>query len=332
MGEKMKAIKMDGSAAERDAHYQCGFSVVEFLIVIVIIGIITTVALVGITRSRQSIRLQNSARIFSGYVEKARMDAIRRRSTTNIDIAGPNTYLVTMDWDGTGSATPRTFTLENGVQFTDSTNTPYTVDGSGNVSASNGEAVSASEINWRGRTQLCSVLFRMQNNNNERSLVQVAGSGDVTIDTVITTPASVTVTNVNKTADVSGNTVLNGSSAHPELNPCSVSGGAGTVITPPTASCVGGTISGSVGSISVRKNGLSSVPVNITVTGPGTISVTADSNLRVTPASQNVTSSTGGTVTFTISSITRVKASNPPFTVVFTNPCNSVTVYVTVTN
>lgn len=323
---------MDRSATERDAHCESGFSVVEFLIVIVIIGIITTVALVGITRSRQSIRLQNSARIFSSYVEKARMDAIRRRSTTNIDVAGPNTFLVTIDWDGTGTATPRTFTLENGVQFTDSTNTAYTVDGSGTVSASNGEAVSASEFNWRGRTALCSVLFRMQNSNNERSMVQVAGSGDVTIDSVIASPASITVTNVNKTADVSGNAVINGSFPHPELNPCSVSGGSGFSNPPPTATCVGGNISGSVGSISVRKNGGTSVPVNITVTGPGTISTTADANLRVTPTSQSVTSSTGGTVAFTISSQTRVKASNPPFTVVFTNPCNSVTLYVTVTN
>ena len=328
----MKAIKMDESATERDAHCPRGFSVVEFLIVVVIIGVISTVALVGITRSRQSIRLQNSARIFSGYVEKARLDAIRRRSTSNIDVAGPNTFLVTMDWDGTGTATPRTFTLENGVQFTDSTNTPYTVDGTGSVIASNGEAVSASDFNWRGRTALCSVLFRMQNGNNERSVVQVAGSGDVTIDTVITTPASVTVTNVNKTADVSGNTVINGGFPHPELNPCSVGGGGGTVITPPTATCVGGTIGASVGSISVRKSGGSSATVNIAVSGPGTINVTADSNLRVTPTSQNIASSTGGTATFTISSNTRVRASNPPFTVVFTNPCSSVTVYVTVTN
>jgi prepilin-type N-terminal cleavage/methylation domain-containing protein len=328
----MKATKIDESATERAAHCPQGFSVVEFLIVIVIIGVVSSVALVGITRSRQSLRLQNSARIFSSYVEKARMDAIRRRSTTNIDVAGPNTFLVTIDWDGTGTATPRTFTLENGVQFTDSTNTPYTVDGSGTVSASNGEVVSASEFNWRGRTALCSVLFRMQNSNNERSMVQVAGSGDVTIDSVIATPASITVTNVNKTADVSGNAVINGSFPHPELNPCSVSGGSGFSNPPPTATCVGGNISGSVGSISVRKNGLTSIPVNIIVTGPGTISTTADANLRVTPTSQSVTSSTGGTVTFTVSSQTRVKASNPPFTVVFTNPCNSVTLYVTVTN
>lgn len=323
---------MDESAIERDAHSQCGFSVVEFLIVVVIIGIVTTVALVGITRSRQSIGLQNSARLFSGYVEKARLDAIRRHDVSNIDITGPSTYSVTMDFNGTGTAVARTFTLESGVQFTDSTNTAYTVDGTGAVIASNGEAVSWADFNWRGRTSQCSMLFRMQSVNNERSVVQVAGSGDVTIDSIITTPASLTVTNVNKTADVSSPSVLAGNFSHFELNPCSVGGGGGTVILPPTATCVGGSIGSNVGSVSVRKNGGSTATVNIAVTGPGTISVTPNSNLRVTPASQNVTSSTGATITFTISSQTRTRASNPPFTVVFTNPCSSVTVYVTVTN
>lgn len=324
--------KMDEQMIRRKPHASHGFSVLELIIAAAVIVIISTFALLSITRSRNSINLQNSARLFASYVEKARLDAIRRHEVTNIDITGPNTYNVSMDFDGTGTARVRTFTLATNVVFTDSTNTAYTVDGSGNVSSSNGEPVSWADFNWRGRTSQCSMLFRMQNSNNVRSTVQVAGSGDVTVDTGIPTPAPVTVTNVNTSADVATSTVVTGNFSHFELNPCSVSGGSGGTTVPPTATCPGGSISSNIGSVSIRKNGGSTASVSITVTGPGTISAAANSNLQVTPATRSVTSSSGGTFSFTISSITRLRASNPPFTVVFSNPCSSLTIYVTVTN
>src|ERR1051326_368234 len=310
---------------------QGGYSVLQLIVVVALISVISSVAVIGIVRSRQSVNLQSSARLFASYAEKARLDAIRRHDVSNIDIKGPNTYSLTMNFDGTG-VTVRTFTLENGVVFADSTNTAYTVDGSGNVSSSNGEAVSWADFNWRGRTSQCSMLFRMQNSNNERSAVQVAGSGDITIDSTVTSPGTVTLTNVNSSSDVATSAVVNGSFTHFEFNPCNVNGGGGTFIPPPTAACVGGLISSNVGSVSVRKNSGSTATVNISVTGPGTINAIPNSNLQVTPTSQSVTSGSGGTFSFTIKSITRTRTSNPPYTVVFTNPCNSVTVYVTVTN
>jgi len=311
---------------------QSGFSLLELFIVVALIGVVGTFAVLGITRSRGSANLQNSTRLFATYVEKARIDAIRRHDATNIDITGPNTYQVTMDFDGSGINGVRIYTLEKGIVFTDSTNTAYTVDGSGTVSSSNGEAVSWADFNWRGRTSQCTMLFRMQNSNNERSTVQVAGSGDVTIDTGFATPASVTATNVNTTADVATSAVVSGTYTHFELNPCSVGGGGGTYIPPPIGTCAGNTIKPDVGSVSVRKNGGSTATVNVTVTSSGTITATPNSNLRVTPATQSVSSSTGGTFSFTISSITKTRASNPPFTIVFSNPCSSFPLYVTVTN
>jgi len=329
---RMKKLLVNKRETRRHPGGERGASVLDLIIVMVIIAIVSAVAVIGINRSRNSINLQNSARLFASYCEKARVDAVRRHDSTNIDIKGPNTYTVTMDFSGMGLATTRTFTLENGITFVDSTNTAYTVDGSGNVSSSNGEAVAWADFNWRGRTAQCSMLFRMQNRNNERTAVQVAGSGDITIDSNISAPAAVAITNVNANTDVYTSSIVSGTASHFELNPCSVNGGGGTFIPPPSSSCVGGSISSNSGTVSVRKNGGSSVTVQITVTGAGTINTTANSNLRVTPASQAVSSSSGGTFSFTISSITRTRASNPPFNVVFTNPCNSVTVYVTVTN
>jgi Tfp pilus assembly protein FimT len=314
------------------AFEQSGSSLLELFIVVALVGVVSTFAVLGITRSRGSANLQNSTRLFASYVEKARVDAIRRHDSTNIDITGPNTYQVTMDFDGSGINGVRIYTLEKGIVFTDSTNTAYTVDGSGTVISSNGEAVSLADFNWRGRTSKCTMLFRMQNSNNERSTVQVAGSGDVTIDTGVPTPAAVTPTNVNTTADVATSAVVSGTYTHWELNPCSVGGGGGTYIPPPVGTCAGNTIKPDVGSVSVRKNGGSTATVNVIVTSSGTITATPNSNLRVTPATQNVSSSTGGTFSFTISSITKTRASNPPFTIVFSNPCSSFPLYVTVTN
>jgi len=328
----MEKSMIDELTTRTKPHAERGFSVVELIIVTLVIEVTSTLAFVGISKSRSSTNLQSSARLFASYVEKARLVGIRRHDVTNVDITGPNTYTVTMDFDGTGTPSVRTFTLERNIVFTDSTNSAYTVDGSGTVVSSNGEAVSWADFNWRGRTSQCSMNFRMQNNNNERSVVQVAGSGDVTIDTVVAAPAAITVSNVNTTVDVMPSAVVSGGFSHFELNPCSVSGGGGGAILPPVGSCTGGSISASVGWLTIRKNGASSATVNITVTGPGTITAAANSNLQVTPATQTVTSSTGGTFTFTITSITRLRASNPPFTVLFSNPCSTLTTYVTVVN
>lgn len=330
----MKKSMMDELRTQSKPDASHGFTLLEVMIVMTIIAIVSTFAVLGITRSRNSMGLQNSARLFASYLEKARLGAIRRNEATNIDITGPSTYTVTMDFDGTGNVGVRTFTLEQGVVFTDSTNTAYTVNGSGNVISSNGEAVSWADFNWRGRTSQCSMLFRMQNSNNERSTVQVTGSGDITIDTGVSTPATVTTVAVNTNADVLTSAVVKGTFSHPELNPCSTSGGGGSsAIAAPVATCPGGSISANVGSVSVRKNlSTSTATVSITVSGPGTITATPNSNLQVTPATQSVTSASGGTFNFSIRSITTLRASNPPFTVVFSNPCSSFPIYVTVTS
>src|SRR6266566_1513165 len=126
---KMKKSMMNEPMTCIKPHAASGFSVLELVIVIAVIGTVSTFAVLGISKSRNSANLQNSGRLFSSYVEKARLDAIRRHDVTNVDLTGPNTYTVTMAFDGTGTVGVRSFTLEKGVVFTDSTNTAYTVDG-----------------------------------------------------------------------------------------------------------------------------------------------------------------------------------------------------------
>src|SRR5918911_3681390 len=98
---------------------EAGFSMLQLLVALAIVAIVATYAVMAISKARVSMRLQTSARTFATYVEKARLDAIRRHGSATIDISGPNTYDIFMDFNNSGNPFTRRFTLESGVVFTD---------------------------------------------------------------------------------------------------------------------------------------------------------------------------------------------------------------------
>src|SRR5205814_2905411 len=57
-----------------------GFSILQVLITLAVASIISTFAVINIYNSRHSLRLQNSVRQLAGYLEKARLDSIRRHA------------------------------------------------------------------------------------------------------------------------------------------------------------------------------------------------------------------------------------------------------------
>ena len=308
---------------------QDGIGVLELLLVLTLVAILSTFAIIGINRSRASLRLQNSTRIFAGRVEKARLDAVRRHSATSIDISGPNSYDIFMDFDGNGVPSTRRFTLENGVVFTDANKSPLTVDGSGNVSSPNGNAVPWADFDFRGRTTECTMLFRLLNSNTETSTLQVMGSGDVTINTAVSNPAAISYSTVNPTNDVVTTATVKGAKLPLNLSPCGTSSGSsGSPVVVGTGSS-GCQIQPSVGLVTIRRNGGSTATLNIIVNSAGTITASPNSNLAVSPATRSVTNSSGGTFAFTISSITK---SRGIFPVSFSSPCSSTSVQAKVTN
>src|SRR5262249_13847240 len=110
---------------------RAGFSVVQLLITVAVIGIVMAMAFVGITKARAHIRRSNSAHQFAMYVERARADAVRRHATTTIQQVNTTTYTVNMDFSGSGTPTWQNFSTENGVTIS----MPRTV-----------------VFDWRGRT------------------------------------------------------------------------------------------------------------------------------------------------------------------------------------
>ena len=138
----------------------------QMVITVAIIAVVSVFGVLGITNARAEFRLQNSARLFASYVEKARTDAIRRHAPagqeSSVETFGPGTsnYAVTMDF-GSGALETRTFALEPGLSFS--------------------TAAKKVSFDWRGRIEEAWV-FQVFSSYLQRGLpVDVSGSGDITV-------------------------------------------------------------------------------------------------------------------------------------------------------
>jgi type II secretory pathway pseudopilin PulG len=162
-------------------HSESGFTLLQMVIVIAIIAVFSTVALVGVASARAGQRRVNSARLFASYLEKARVDSVRRRADGSADnplasitVLDANTYSVFMDFEATGVLVGRNVPLESGVSFDD--------DDVGKVVA----------FDWRGRTGF-DHGFVLANksvvgDSNYVTPVAVSGFGDVTVNDTVYTP------------------------------------------------------------------------------------------------------------------------------------------------
>lgn len=297
------------------AFEQSGFSVIQLLLAIVLIAIVSAFALLQISSTRASLSLQNSVRQLATYIERARMDAIRRHATTSdmlssIVFTSNNTYNVKMDFDGTGTPSTRTFTFDPGV--------PGIPPGSPLPSVS---------FNWRGRISGCTVTFAIFNNPGEQSWIDVSDAGDVTVNSNVDVLPAATYTTVSTSSDVSSTTVVSGSGVHDNSLDCA--GGGVAVPGPPiTGTGPGGcNLSVNPSSTSIKKNGGTTASITVSTNTASTVTVSAPINLQVSPTSRGI--SAGGSGTFSVSSLNNTRGT---FAVNFTSTCTTDTVLVKVTN
>jgi Tfp pilus assembly protein FimT len=99
---------------------QRGFSLMQLVITVAVVSIVSSLALYGIASARQRIRLTNSSRLLASYIEKTRVDSVRRHAVNAGEMSGitflnNSTYRVTMDFDGDGTMETRDVTLDSGV-------------------------------------------------------------------------------------------------------------------------------------------------------------------------------------------------------------------------
>ena len=285
-----------------------GFSVIQMLIAFAVMMVLSGFAIIGLTRAKQNLKLQNSVRQLSSYLEKARLDAIKRHGNSSVVFTDISNYVVTMDW-GAG-VEPRTFQFEPGITI-DSATLP-------NVN-----------FNWRGRTQSCTTRFTVQNVPGEQNWIAVSDAGDVTVNSdVDSLPGDTTFVNVDSTADVSSTAVVSGSNVHNNAADCTDDASTAPAGPPIIGSGPGcSNESASPGSFPLRKNGAETKQVTVTPSSTGTVTVQAPINLQVTPQSVAVTAGTP-----TVFSITSRNGAKSTFAVNFNTPCTTLTVLVTVTN
>ena len=313
-----------------------GFSLVQMIVVLGIVAVVAGFSIFGIRSARTGMRLGTSARGFAQVAEKARMDAIRRRTTTHIEFLDSNTYEVTMDFTGDGIGETRNFKLDDGIVLTDANGVTMT---------SSSTDLPYADFDWRGRTYNCNALFRMKNTRSDQLVVQIAGSGDITVNSTVGGLPTVDYANVNASADVNPSATLTGNDNKLNLSPC------GTVSATPTPTPTPAATPEATPESTpedppcqltvsptkvddLPKNGGGQATVTATVNGPGTIvaSPDKDGNLTVTTtASQIITASTGGSVAYTVKSKTNAKNITVPIKFEFSN-CSPVSVDVSVVN
>jgi len=335
---------------ERKISSQKGLSLLQLLIVVAIVAIVSTMAVFGIAEARQRIRLTNSARLLASYLEKTRVDSVRRHAADAPQMSGitfidSKTYRVTMDFDGDGTMETRDVTLDDGVDIvTNPLPDPVLFD-------------------WRGRLvgaidRKVSITLQYGTDEGDQRSVDVTKSGDVTIDSDVYLDDIPNVNvNVNSLTGVdSGSTINSNNTATPEPTPEPTPStdptpdpGPDATPTPtpvvdptpdpdptpidlptptptptpeptPTPTPMPCLVTVNPGSLSISKNGGSGT-VSFSVTIGGSVSfANGPSNLQVTETSTNF---------FTVLSLNN---SRGDFTLVFDSPCGTTNVVVSVTN
>ena len=268
----------------------------ELLVVVVIIAIISAFSIMGINKARSSMSLTNSARIITIYLEKARIDSIRRRAKTTaqmakVEVITSTTYKVTMDFDGTGNITSRTFPVETGITMTIPNDPDITLPTPMPPSA---------VFDWRGNSPGGESF--VLSNGTSQTTVNVTDSGDVTLDSSISIPVP-TITTVNSTAGISSDTVLNPSSS-------------------------GCTISANNSSLMLRKNKNGTVRIShSSATGTNIVTAAATaSTITITPETRTINGNGNGDFSINAGRKTGY------FAVTFSSPCGTKTVSLTVIN
>jgi prepilin-type N-terminal cleavage/methylation domain-containing protein len=161
-----------------------GFSMVELIVVIALIGTVSSIALINVTKSNRTFNVAGASRTLSAYLEKARVDSIRRHDDASITMNSTSSYTVNIDFDGDGTITERTITLPEGASLSYSlppattsinpSTTPITIT-----------------YNWRGRTGSAVLLTITDSIAGVRSsTVAVGPSGDISVDTAVTGPVT----------------------------------------------------------------------------------------------------------------------------------------------
>ncbi|MDT4896381.1 MAG: hypothetical protein QOH25_1458 [Acidobacteriota bacterium] len=206
MGHLMKEHNSNCSQKPAGKDGERGVSIVEMLIVVVMIGVVTAFAVMQIAGAQRAMRLSNSAREFTSWLEKARLDSVRRHAMTpasagdpdlraSITIASANSYTITIDQNGDGVLDPArtiTFPATHGAAFA-GVAVPLTI-----------------HYNWRGRPvddagNYLELAFRLQDASGNTNPINLKSTGDTSLEANVNT-SNVSVSAISSTANIKAKT------------------------------------------------------------------------------------------------------------------------------
>ena len=182
---------MKAPLTQKNLSNAAGVTVLELLIVITMIAVLSGFALMQIVRARQVMIRANAAQEFVGYLEKARLDSVRRRplptstEMAQVSIVNATYYSVTIDADGNGTLdAPKVIKLPVNTDLQFNGTFPRTIyfDWRGRTVNSTGTITSVSAIT------ISSAAY------SGSTSISVSDSGQTAIDAAITSNA---VTNTN---------------------------------------------------------------------------------------------------------------------------------------
>jgi len=167
-----------------------GVTVLELLIVVMMVAVISGFALMQIVRARQVMIRANAAQEFVGYLEKARLDSVRRRplpttaEMAQLSIVNATFYSVTIDANGDGALdAPKVIGLPVNTDLQFNGSFPRTI-----------------YFDWRGRTVSSTGTINpvstitISSSAYGSTYINVSDDGQAVIDAAITSNA---VTNTN---------------------------------------------------------------------------------------------------------------------------------------
>lgn len=153
-----------------------GISIVELLIVVMMVSIVVAFAVMRIGAAQRAMRLTNSSREFTAWLDKARLDSLRRHPMStgemaSVTITSTTSYSIIIDQNGDGTLDPaRTVSIPgtHGATFAGIT-IPTTI-----------------RYNWRGRPvdasgNLLSLSFSLQDAGGNVNPINLTNTGDATL-------------------------------------------------------------------------------------------------------------------------------------------------------
>ena len=130
---------------------QAGMSLIEMMVVVGIVGIMTSMAIVQIANSRVALKGDGGMRVVLSHVNTARELAISQRRYMRLNFIAPNLVQVIREDTTTTTTILYSVVLEGGVTFTVPTMVPLTDTPDG---PSNGGVASANGINFGAVTNV----------------------------------------------------------------------------------------------------------------------------------------------------------------------------------